>query len=196
MVDDHEDLSNVGMSTRAREHYERDFLPRYRAFLQEVDETPLTVLVWGPGQSGGDLYEKRRQIRGRLRVSGVAAVFSEEIDQDCPDTTDASSKGRELLQALSADLIVILQSSPGSTAEAHDFGAFIEDVGRKMLIFIDERAKGGYSFTGALRELNDSFHNVHTFQYPKDIEECHLTAAVLRRVRVLRHAKWRRERVK
>jgi hypothetical protein len=188
------DWSAVAMTPRARAHYEK-FLQKYQRYLKRVNEIPLTALVWGPGTSGGDLYEKRLQIRGRLREVGVAAVFSEEIDSDSP-VTDCSSKARELLQALSADMIVVVQSSPGSIAEAHDFAGFIKDLGPKMMIFIDKRAEHGYSYTGALAELKGHYGNVHCFEYPKDIEECHLTTSVLEKVSLLRHTKWRQAKVK
>lgn len=187
--------ADMGLSPTAEEYYRNTFLPRYKQYLDRVNQTPLTVLVWGPGESGGDLYEKRLQIRGKLRQANVAAMFSEEIDKDQP-VPDSSTKARELLQALAADLIVILQASPGSTAEAHDFAAFIQDIGRKMLIFIDKGAERGYGYTGALSELREHYSNVHTFDYPRDIKECHLLSTVLCRIRVMRHVKWRQMNVR
>lgn len=184
----------VQMSARARKHYEEVFLPSYRRYLEEVNQLPLTVLVWGPGSSG-DLYQKRLEIRGRLRDVGITAVTSEEIDKDAP-AASWTSKARELQQALAADLIVILQASPGSTAEVSDFGGFVEDLGKKMLIFIDERAEHGYSYSGVLTELKGFYGNVRTYKYPTDIRDCHLAGAVLERVGLMRHVKWRRENLR
>jgi hypothetical protein len=189
------DWASVSLSPIAEAYYRESFLPRYRALVNQVDQTPLAVLVWGPGASGGDLYQKRVQILGRLRQENVAAVFSEEIDQDAP-VADCSTKARELLQAIAADLIIILQSSPGSIAEAHDFAGFVRDLGPKMLVFIDERARNGYAYSGALAELQALYSNVHTFEYPKDIDECNLLIMVLKRIRVMRHVKWRQEKVR
>jgi hypothetical protein len=178
------------MSPAARDYYERRFLPAYREMLRAVQATPLTVLVWGPGPDAADLYAKRLHIRDELRRDGIAAVFSEEIDIQVPGT-GVSAKMRELLQALSADLIVVLQSSPGSIAETHDFAEFVRDVGSKLMVFIDAKAVDGYSYTGALAELQVLFHNVHTYTAPQDLTECNLLAAVREVVRVLRHLKWR-----
>jgi hypothetical protein len=178
-------------TSRAREYYEKTFLPKYRELQWSVEATPLTVLIWGPGHSGRDLYQKRVQIRNLLREKGYAAVFSEDVDAEC--SFPASAKARELLQALAADFIVVIQASPGSTAEIHDFAGFIQDLGPKMLIFVDSRYVDGYSYTGALNDLKVIYNNVHTYQYPRDIEECLLRAAIEERLRVLRWAKWRQQ---
>lgn len=185
------DWATVAMSAVARDYYERTFLPSYERLARTVEAIPLAVLVWGPGpSSGGDLYHKRLQIRAQLREAGVAAVFSEEIDQAMPEVV-GSAKARELLQAVTADLIVVIQGSAGSIAEVHDMSAFPRDIGSKMLIFVDKRAMTGYSFSGALCELRDLYGNVEVYTYPDDIVQCHLSGAVHRKVTVLRHAKWR-----
>jgi hypothetical protein len=189
------DWANANLSPSAADYYQNSFLPRYKEYIERVNRTSLMVLLWGPGESGGDLYDKRQQIRRKLLQENVAAVFSEQIDLDVP-LPDWSTKARELLQALAADLIVILQASPGSIAEAHDFAEFIEDIGRKMLIFIDKNAEHGYACLGALAELREYYSNVHTFDYPKDIQECNLLTAVLKRIRVMRYVKWRQLNVR
>lgn len=195
MASEKEHWSKVAMNARAREHYEKSFLPRYKRYLDQVSQTPLTLLVWGPGPAGGDLYSKRLQIRAKLRERGFTAVFSEEIEKDCP-FPNISLKAKELLQALAADLIIVLQSSFGSTAEVHDFAGFLEDIGRKMMIFVNKELESGYSFGGALKELALQCGNVHSFTYPRDVQECHLTSMVLERAEALRHAQWRRKHVK
>ena len=92
------------MSTAARRHYEESFLPRINALAKEVSEKPLVVLVWGPGPTGGELYEKRLQIRRLLREDGETAVFSEEIPN--PVGSQYHQQALECIQALEADLIV------------------------------------------------------------------------------------------
>jgi len=178
------------MSARAREYFEKSFLVRYRELQREVESTPLVVLIWGPGAGGGDLYQKRMQIRDELMTQGYAAVFSEDIDTQCGDL-NMSSKARELLQAYAADFIVIIHSSPGAIAETHDFAGFLQDLGRKLLVFIDSRHVDGYSYTGALFELRAAYNNVRTYVYPEDISQCHLLSSVESRLHVLRWAKWR-----
>lgn len=182
--------AQVSMSPEAQAFYEGSFLPAYKELMKKIDRTPLSILIWGPGPGGGQLYEKRVQIRGQLRLLGLAAVFSEEIDATNPSKR-FSSKAKELCQAIAADFIVVIQASPGSIAEVHDFAGLFAAVGRKMLIFIDERFQEGYSYSGTLQELRQLYNNVETYRYPEDISECHLLNAVEKKVRVLQAAKWR-----
>lgn len=183
------DWERTEMSPEAREYYEKTFLRGYKEMQEKVAKTPLAVLIWGPGSAGGDLYEKRVQIRGVLRQAGYAAFFSEEVADEGPAVL-TSSKALELIQALVADFIIVIIGSPGSVAEAHDFAGFLHDIGTKMLLFIDSRYIGGYSYKGALSDLKTLYNNVHTYEYPRDIRECFLLGGVQERLRVLRTAKW------
>lgn len=180
----------IPLSPRAQQFFEHVFKPRYDALQQAVRQTPLVILVWGPGASAGDLYQKRLQIRDELRRLGHAAMFSEELAGGTP--TGMSQKGIEFLQAQAADLIVVMQTSYGSVAEVHDFASY-RVVNFKMLIFIDERAQDGYSYRGALSELKTLYGNVETFKYPDDITQCHLLRKVIEKVNVLQMVKYRDE---
>ncbi|MBI5302363.1 MAG: hypothetical protein HY868_09510 [Chloroflexi bacterium] len=182
------DLGQVAFSPRAQQFFDQVFKPRYTALQQAVRQTPLVILVWGPGASAGDLYRKRLQIRDELRRLGHAAVFSEELAGGSP--AEMSQKGIEFLQAQAADLIVVMQTSYGSVAEVHDFASY-RIVNFKMLIFIDERAQDGYSYRGALTELKTLYNNVETFKYPDDITQCHLLRKVIEKVNVLQMVKYR-----
>lgn len=139
-------------------YYQSVFLRQYRDLQLQIAAAPLGVLVWGPGTSAGDLYEKRLQIRNVLRKQGYMAVFSEEIDEKRP-TVNLSANTRELLQALAADFIVVIYGSPGAIAETHDFATYLHEIGSKMIVFIDERYNTGYGYTGTLRELNGLYQN-------------------------------------
>ena len=178
----------VPLSPRAKEYFNNVFQPKYAALQQAVKQTPLAVLVWGPGASAGDLYRKRQQIRDELRRRGHAAFFSEELETNAPGAP--SQKGIEFLQAQAADLIVVMQASYGSVAEVHDFAEH-RVINFKMLIFIDERATDGYSYRGALAELKTLYNNVETYKYPEDIVQCHLLTKVMEKVNVLQMVKYR-----
>lgn len=178
------------LSPRAQQFFHQVFKPRYDALQHAVRQTPLAILVWGPGASAGDLYRKRLQIRDELRRLGHAAMFSEELVGDAPE--HLSQKGIEFLQAQAADLIVVMQTSYGSVAEVHDFASY-RVVNFKMVIFIDERAQDGYSYRGALTELKTLYGNVETFKYPDDITQCHLLRKVIEKVNVLQMVKYRDE---
>ena len=178
----------VPLTPRAKEYFNNVFKPKYDALQQAVQQTPLAILVWGPGASAGDLYQKRLQIRDELRRRGHAAFFSEDLEGTAPDSL--SQKGIEFLQAQAADLIVVMQASYGSVAEVHDFAEH-RVINFKMLIFIDEKATDGYSYRGALAELKALYNNVETYKYPEDIVQCHLLTKVLEKVNVLQMVKYR-----
>jgi len=179
---------STGMSPLAQVQFEK-----YKRWLKEdmsaIQATPLVVLVWGPGRSGGDLFKKRLQIRDMLRQHGDVALFSEELDEVCKGYA-ASARGKELVQANRADFIVVIYGSPGSIAEVHDFGGFLDVLGSKMLVCIDSRYSDGYGYSGLLTELESRFKNVHKYTYPADIHECHLMSAVDERLKKLRLGKW------
>jgi hypothetical protein len=181
------DWGSVGMSPEAKQECE-EYIRWIREDFAEAKRTRLKVLVWGPGTcAGGKMFEKREQIRDRLRRNfDDAALFSEELDEVCRQFS-ASSRVNELFQAHRADFILALYSSPGSIAEVHDMA---KTLGWKMLIFIDSRHVESYGFKGLLGELKSSFNNVETFEYPTDIDECHLMAAVVNKLEPLRIAKW------
>ena len=181
-------LPNVSqLSPRAQAYYSQVFQTRYEALRHAVQQVPLAILVWGPGKSQTDYYRKRLQIRYALRQRGHAAFFSEELADATPPA--ASQKAIEFLQAQAADLVVVLQVSFGSVAEVHDFANF-RVISQKMLIFINESAKDGYSFQGALKELQILYGNVETFT-DQDIVQCNLVAKVLEKVNVLQMVKYR-----
>jgi hypothetical protein len=182
-------LPNISqLSPRAQEYFNSVFKPRSDSLQEAVQQTPLAILVWGPGASAGDLYRKRTQIRDELRRRGHAAFFSEELEEMSP--ASMSQKGIEFLQAKSADLIVVMQASYGSVAEVHDF-AEQRVINFKLLIFIDEKATDGYSYRGALAELKALYNNVETYKYPEDIVQCNLLKKVVEKVQVLQMVKYR-----
>ncbi|MFC1719057.1 hypothetical protein ACFL6S_35725 [Candidatus Poribacteria bacterium] len=189
------DIPIEPMSLEAQKFYKESFLPQYEALIKDVERTPLVIMIWGPGPTGGDLYKKRLQILNSLRDSGHVALLSEEVDRDLP-VEHIPANARELLQAMKANFIVVIQGSPGSIAEVHDFGGLLRELGPKMLIFIDERSQEGYSFAGLLTELTTLYGNVETYEYPKDINECFLLQKVRAKIQVLQFAEWRKKVVR
>lgn len=176
------------MSPKARAYYEREFLPKYNHLLEEVLETPLVILVWGPGISGGLLYHKRIDILNELRRRGHAAEFSENI----PGPVGMSPKMLEFAQAVGADLIISMAGSYGAIAEIHDFLEY-RVIGSKMLIFVDEKATDGYSYQSAI-ETTVPYKNVETYKSPDDILQCHLLAKVVEKVIKMQSVKYRAQK--
>ena len=60
-------------------------------------------------------------------------------------------------------------------------------------VFVDDHAVESYSYHALLNPMNQRLNNVITYRYPDDIDECHLLENVLKRVRLVREAKWYRE---
>jgi hypothetical protein len=181
-------LGSVLLTERARDHYENHFLPRYKRFLEEVDRTELTVLIWGPGSNTLELYNKRLQIRDELRTKEITALFSEDICSAVAN--DHSLSAQELAQAKASDLIITIQCSHGSTAEVHDFGRLTRTVASQLVVFIDKDAINGYSYRGLLKPMKERFNNVYEYTYPDDITQCNLLTKVLDLVKIVRETKW------
>lgn len=181
-------LESVPLAPRAKEYYEFVFKQRLAAMQAAVAQTPLAILVWGPGPSQKELYAKRVQIRDELRRRGHAAFFSEDLESEKP--AHYSQKAIEFLEASAADLVVVLQVSYGSIAEVHDFSDY-RVINAKLLIFISDQATDGYSYQGALNELKLIYNNVEAFHIPDDLVSCRLKAMVLEKVSVLQILKWR-----
>lgn len=57
---------STGMSPQAKAHFDK-YVRWIKDDMSDIQTTPLVILVWGPGESGGDLFQKRVQIRNMLR---------------------------------------------------------------------------------------------------------------------------------
>ena len=159
------------------------------AGVDAVSRARLKVLIFGPGESGGEMYKKRCELRERLKELGHNALFPEEI---CTaETLEKSGLNLTLFEralAYTFDYIICLMASPGSIGEAHDFGKE-RNLASKMIICIDCQHKNSYAAHGLLR-LFEGFHGrIDWFAYPADIKECHLAARVVEQVKMVAEAK-------
>lgn len=133
-------LPNIPMSAEASDLMAR-LTPRIASRLEEVNRTPVSVLLWGPGVSSpSPLASCRSALRTVLRQRGHAAVFSEEI---CDPCACFSIRLQQLAQAQEFDLVVSLPCTPGSISEIHDFSCD-RRVNAKTLVFINEEHTDGY----------------------------------------------------
>lgn len=78
----------------------------------QIRNTPVRILVWGPGEGWTDYYAKRIQIRDHLRSVNAAndAVTSEELQERFPFLKDYSAQdveGEELRLCHLAILLVV-----------------------------------------------------------------------------------------
>jgi hypothetical protein len=142
----------------------------------------ITVLVWGPGETGGALYRKRVEIREKLKKLGHEAVFPEDLwNPAAIEESGLNLMLMEFIQALAIDYIVCLMASPGSVGEVHDF-AKEQKLACKMLICIDREYATGYSAKGALKIFEGYNGRLDWYDNPADISDCHLATRVLKQI--------------
>ena len=174
-------------SPEACAYHRNVFQPRVASLRTEIESIPLTVLVWGPAQSDSILYDQRVAIINALRDRGFDAETSEALTES---TEEWSIKSQEFMQAMAADLIVILCASPGSIAEMCGFSGF-EQIARKMVVFIDHTHRESYVSLGPARDLT-VYGNVQWYSSPIDFNEGKLVNSVLHVARQHQFAAWLR----
>lgn len=150
-------------SPEAQKYHQQVFLPRIEEVRKTVESIALTILVWGPGESH-ELYPLRIEMINALRKANFDAETSENL---VGETDVWSDRSQEMMQALAADLIVILCVSPGAIAEMADFSNRRE-IARKMIVFLDEKHKAGYVSSGPARDLSVVGH-VHWYTSHDDL---------------------------
>jgi hypothetical protein len=176
------------LKPHARKYFQQ-YLRKVQKLRSKIESIPLVVLVWGPGDQGlAPLYNKRVEIRDTLRERGCPALFSEEMDAlSAPGAL--SARGHELIQAIGADVVVLIYGSYGSVAEFHDFST-LRPIASKLLVFMDSKHVSGYGFQGALKDFQREYRSVFTFEYPHDISACNLLTTVMEKVDALRTTRW------
>lgn len=151
----------------------------------------LKILVLGPGESGGDIYKKRCEMRELLIRLGHEVHFCEEVWT--PENLERSGLNlavAEYVQALAYDYIVCLMASPGSIGEVHDL-AKVKKIAAKMMICVDGKHREGYSAKGVLRIFEGYNGKLDWFLYPNDIMECHLSKRVVEQIqKVAERKQW------
>lgn len=149
----------------------------------------LRIVIFGPGASGGALYDKRCQIREKLRQLGHHAEFCEDVwDRDSLRASGLNLSTAELIQARSYDYVICLMASPGSIGEVHDF-AKDKSIARKMMVCVDAAHKQGYSAAGVLRICAGLNGKIDWFSDPNDLKECHLAGRVVEQITFVAEAK-------
>jgi hypothetical protein len=175
-------------SEDARRYHEEVFLPRMRALQAKIESTPLTVLVWGPGESETLLYDQRVEIVNTLRDTNIDADMSEAVESN---TREWSTQSQEFVQAMSADIIIVLCASPGSIAEVAGFSNYPE-ISAKMVVFLDRNHDESYVARGPARDVS-VFGNVHYYDSPDDLIAGRLVQKALFVVRRYQMAAWYRQ---
>jgi hypothetical protein len=182
MNGDLEDLAD-GMSPTARKALS-DYLETVAKFEKQIENTALSILVWGPGQlSDPALYEKRCQIRDKLCDLGHAAIFSEDIHKSSKEQRPAVVL--ELAQAISADLIVVLLTSWGPLAEATAYG-YDAEIGSKMIVLMPEEIRDSFADQAIVSEFQPKV----VYFTQAELERSDLVTKVIELLAPLKYAKF------
>ena len=129
------------------------------------EDASFRILVWGPGE-GSPFYHVRLAIREALRGVFARVEFSEDIVTPSTGRSNwlDSLAIQERLQALGANLVYLLASSPGAKLELILFWKYA-NIGPKLHVLTAEDLDDG-SFLG--RVTSDIVsrmprHHVHSF---------------------------------
>jgi len=137
------------------------------------------ILVWGPTPKSDDAAAKKRiQVRDELRKMGHEAFFSEEMSVPAVPTNLV-----ELVHQKMVHLVVNVAASHGSLAEFENFGILL---GRRLLLFLNEAARGGFTDTGTRRVFRAAGGDDEFFA-DDDLKSCALTLAAVDWVRDKAH---------
>lgn len=168
-----------------------EFLRRLGTQRQVARSVSLTILVWGPSPSAATPESKKRiEICNALRDAGHNAQFSEDVRLD--DADDISLQTMEFDHAISADLVVLLPSSPGSIGELCNHSNYTR-IASKLLVFVDaaHASSGGYIESGTVRELASGYGGLHHYTQA-ELAACSVLTQTMARARVLREIEYRR----
>lgn len=154
--------------------------PKLDRIEQKLRETPVTVVVFGPGRKGGDVYKKRQQIREELhKLPGVIAYFPEEREFAKPFKKRFGISGKrpavlEILQAEAADMIIALEPGSGVESEVSLFATVRPTLVVKMLNLLPEAyKKTRTAFAASLREAVPKHYYTQ-----REMETCQLAREV------------------
>lgn len=153
-----------------------------RHLKRQTEGCALNILVWGPGVTGAEHFEKRQKIKREI-VScffNADVRFSEELESSsgvvAVDQSDIPTQ--ELWHLAASDLCVVLDTSKGAGEEIAYFARSLH--AHKLLILTHEAFARSNSFPAALRKYNNQ-----VFYDDDQYVTCNLVEKVLDRIRVL-----------
>jgi len=162
---------------------------------KNITNIVLKILVFGPQVKtlSGDertrnLQLKRRQIRSELEILGHHVRYAEDlVEPDLPGKT-CNAFLQEIVIMHEYDLIVTLVDSPGSIVEATTI-ARTPILAQKASLFVDfDHREGLVAKTCDLaKQLGADYK---TYQYPKDLVECHLLGFVKEKIEKVQIVKY------
>jgi hypothetical protein len=122
-----------------------DFLKRARAVSDALDQTPFTVLIWGPGIPAiSDQGRKRERLKAYLAETlgpGASVLFSEDLAMELAELTERGDLVSEYVQLRSADAVVLIPESIGAITES---ALFSPELRSKCIAFVQRREKKSF----------------------------------------------------
>jgi len=160
---------------------------------KQLKDTKLDILVFGPAihpvsanPHTSSLQLKRQQIKQRLIDEGHSAMFGEDIVDSSLPSYLADPLTQELVAMRAVDLIIVLVGSPGSLVEAAAIATERELCQKTQFYCFDEHKDG--LAVQHFRHM-ENYGATCTLVTLADVQACHLTGAVLDRVRAVQIGK-------
>ena len=173
------------------------FLPEEVQILiaNAVDRISLKILVFGPQvhtpspqERTAKLQAKRIDIRARLEADGHFVRYAEDLVDPMLGDPAGNAFFQEILIMGEYDLIVTIVDSPGSIVEATTI-SLNPRLAQKASLFLDSEYVQGL-VGAACRNAEDIGAHFQTYEYPQDLDECHLLGHVITRVRKIQKIKY------
>ena len=127
-------LFYLDRETRKSE-FEKEGWERLKAHRASAVSFPLHILIWGPSNNETKEYKARCKIREELIKRGHNASFSEDLCKHPKAIQDPLRD--EFLQAVSADVIIMIYGSRGTQTE-RDTILVYHDIAQKAYVLIEE----------------------------------------------------------
>jgi len=143
------------------------FKSKIDAERQKFKDTPFSVLVWGPGESRGKGYSKRKKIRDHLasKLGEENVIFSEDAALQ-EDVEQFGSLVAEYFQVKAACAVVTLDYS--AIGVHTEISVYTNWLLGKSLVFVPLRYRGSEGFAGTVYDtLKVEWFNEEEF------EDCH-----------------------
>lgn len=150
----------------------------------------LNILVFGPqvhtistDVRTSKLQNKRIEIRGKLEAMGHHVRYAEDLVDPSIDGAAGNAFLQELVIMKEYDLIVNIVGSPGSIAEATAV-SMRPQLAQKCSLFLDSEHVNGL-VAQVCKNAEDVGAHFKLYQYPADLDDCHLFGFVKDRVEKL-----------
>ncbi len=159
--------STLKLSGRGRRPGERRAL--FRTISAARAQCKFKVLVWGPDpKSKSPAAAKRAEIRREFEKRGHVVYFSEDLE-----IPGVPVNVQEMFQTQRVHLGVDVAASHGSSAEFEGLGVAFAP---RLLLWMPEAAKGGYTAEGTLR-LSRAAGGMFEYFDDSDLRSCVMTLA-------------------